>query len=98
LKKTPICIQANHIRTVQKTSAKFHEIANGGKSVSVLRSFQSFKAVKLQHKNVPLTTIGKRQHPPIQTTTVIASHRGTRLTNQNRVNTLADDIESDGNC
>jgi hypothetical protein len=34
----------------QKTSANFHEIAKGGKSVSVLRSFQRFKDVKLQHK------------------------------------------------
>jgi len=44
----------------KKLRAKFHEIANGGKSVLVLRSFQRFKDVKLQHKNEPLTTLGKR--------------------------------------
>ena len=67
-------------------------------NVSVLRSFQRFRAVKLQHKNVPLTTLGKRKHPPIQTAAANGSHRGTRLTNQNRVNILAGDTESDGNC
>jgi hypothetical protein len=83
---------------VQKTSAKFHEIANGRNFVSVLRSLQRTKAAQLQHKNVPLTTLGRRNIPPIHTAAAIAAHRGTRPTNQNRVNILADDIESDGNC
>ena len=98
VEKSRICIQATHIGMVQKTLAKFHEIANGGKPLSVVRSFHRFKAVKFQHKNMPLTTLGKRKHPPIQTASAIAAHRGTRLTNQNRVNILDNDIESDGNC